>query len=75
MKDTKEIIDNKTEEDIFPVYLRRKEAQKYQKMRMCKFYGHHLECEKEKGNRKCDFLHNKSIRAAHDIMVLNNTDG
>ena len=37
-------IASKTEEDIIPSYIRKNNEKKFNKIKMCKYYGHHLEC-------------------------------
>ena len=57
--------------DTTPFYFRKESIKKIRKLRMCKYYAHHMECKMMKENGKCDYLHNYTIRATHDILALN----
>ena len=77
IKEEREAYQEKGFEDYCPRHLRFKEEdlKLIRKWKMCKYYGHHLICQQEKKNGKCDYLHDHLIRGAYDLVELNKKDG
>ena len=72
-KCTKEEYEEIKYEDMCPRHLRfsEEDLKLVRKWKMCRFYGHHLTCQTEKKNGKCEFLHDHLIRGVYDLMELN----
>ena len=45
--ENKEMIEERTHEDVYPVMFKQEEAKEILQMRMCKYYAHHINCRQE----------------------------
>ena len=58
-------------EDVIPIYFRKEDIKRKRGTRMCKFFAYHMRCRMEEKYGECEYLHEDSIRAVHDIICLN----